>query len=400
VAEAGGTLVTGGTIVTFDPPSVESRDLVLGAWPRTRIDASGCVVFPGLVNAHTHLYSGLARGMPAPDGATLTFREVLEKIWWRLDAALDADTLRASADVALLDAALSGVTAMIDHHESPSFVEGSLEVLFQAARAVGVSLSTGYGASDRHGHAAALLGLMESDRALAAGRPATLALHAGFTVEDETLQAASRIARERDAWVHVHAAEDRCDDGSFGRLERAGLVGERTILAHGVHLTRDERARAAAAGATVVHCPRSNLQNGVGYADVASFPGRVALGTDGMDGDLLAEARVAHLRAREAYGPAGGFDALSLLAGSQRLADELLGPRPEDWVVAAYDPPAPLDAGTLAGHLLFGLGARHVRDVIARGRPIVRHREPVFVHAAEVHARAREEAARLYRRMT
>lgn len=399
MAEVGGALITGGTVVTFDPPSVEPRDLVLGAWPRTRIDATGCVVFPGLAIAHTHLYSGLARGMPPPAGPTRTFLEVLERVWWRLDAALDADTLRASADVSLLDAALSGVTAVIDHHESPSFIEGSLEVLFQAARTIGVSLSTGYGASDRHGHAAALLGLMESDRALAAGRPATLALHAGFTVEDETLEAAARIAHERDAWIHVHVAEDRCDGASFTRLERAGLVGRQTILAHGVHLTREERERAAAAGATVVHCPRSNLQNGVGYADIASFPGRVALGTDGMDGDLLSELKVAHLRAREAYGPAIGIDALALLCGSQRLADGLLGPRPEDWVVAAYDPPAPLDVATLAAHLLFGLGARHVRDVIARGRPIVRNREPVFVHAAEVHARAREEAARLYRRM-
>src|SRR6185369_12004101 len=116
------------------------------------------------------------------------------------------------------------------------------------------------------------------------------------------------------------------------RLDRAGLVGARTILAHGVRLTRKERERAAEAGATVVHNARSNLQNGVGYANLATFPGKVALGTDGIDGDVLAELRVAHLRAREAYGPGNGIDALGLLAGTNRLADAVFGPREEDWV--------------------------------------------------------------------
>jgi cytosine/adenosine deaminase-related metal-dependent hydrolase len=118
-----------------------------------------------------------------------------------------------------------------------------------------------------------------------------------------------------------------------------------------------------------------------------------------MDGDLFAEARVAHLRAREAYGPVGGIDAIALLAQSQRLADEALGPRPSDWIVLEYDPPTPLTPANVAGHVLFGLGTRHVRDVVVNGEAIVEARKPARVDGARVHARAREEAAKLWGRM-
>lgn len=392
-----GIAIEGGTVITLDPPSVERRDVVFGAATRRRLDASGCLVLPGLVIAHTHLYSGLARGMPGPRAPTHSFREILERIWWRLDAALDERSLKASAEVALLDAVLSGATTVIDHHESPSFIDGSLDVLAEAARAVGVRVALAYGATDRHGPAGAKAGLAECDRAIRAGLPAMVGLHAGFTVSDETLEAAVDLARRHGAWIHVHAAEDRCDAGSFERFDRAGAVGPRTILAHGVHLTLEERARAMAAQAWIVHNPRSNLQNAVGYADPATLGPRVALGTDGMDGDLFTETRVAHLRAREAYGPERGVDAVALLAASQLLADEALGPRPGDWVVLDYASSTPLSTDNLSAHVVFGLGARHVRHVVVDGELVVENRRPVRVDAAKVHARAREEAARLWR---
>jgi cytosine/adenosine deaminase-related metal-dependent hydrolase len=139
----------------------------------------------------------------------------------------------------------------------------------------------------------------------------------------------------------------------------------------------------------------------VGYADPKTLGSRVALGTDGMDADLLAEARVAHLRAREAYGPAGGIDAVALLANSLSpgRSSRSRSERPSDWIVLDYDPPTPLSAANLAGHVLFGLGVRHVRDVVVNGEIVVRGRKSVRVDAARIRARSREEAARLWRRM-
>lgn len=398
-AGPGSLAIAGGTVVTLDPPRVERRDVLLGAGPRETLDASGCLVLPGLANAHTHLYSALARGMPGPAEPTRSFREILETVWWRLDAALDEKALEASAELALLEAALSGVTAVIDHHESPSFIEGSLDVLARAARSAGLRAALCYGATDRHGAARARAGLAECERAIRAGLPAMVGLHAGFTVSDETLHAAVDLARSTAAWLHTHSAEDACDEGSFARLERARALGPKTILAHGVHLSPDERARVRDAAAWVVHNPRSNLQNAVGYADPGTLGRRVALGTDGMDADLFAEARVAHLRAREAYGPSGGIDAVALLANSGRLADLALGEGAGDWIVLDYDPPTPLVAANLAGHVLFGFSARHVRDVVANGEVVVRGRRAVRVDAERIRARAREEAARLWRRM-
>ncbi len=395
----GGLVIAGGTVVALDPPSVGRRDVVLGPEPRRELDASGCLVLPGLVNAHTHLYAALARGMPGPASPTRSFREVLEKVWWRLDAALDERALEASADLALLEAALAGVTAVVDHNETPSFIEGSLNVLVRAARSAGVRLATCYGVSDRHGPKGAKDGLAECERAIRSGLPAMVGLHAGFTVSDETLVAATELARRADAFLHLHAAEDPCDAGSFRRLSAAGALGPKTILAHGIHLSAVERRRVEDAGAWIVHCPRSNLQNAVGYADPKTLGPRVALGTDGFDADVLAEARVAHLRAREAYGPEGGLDAVALLGSGRRLSDAVFGPGAADFIVLDYDPATPFSTASLAGHLLFGLAASHVRDVVVNGEIVVRGRRSVRVDAARVRARAREEAARVWKRM-
>ena len=89
----------------------------------------------GLVCAHHHLYSSLARGMPAPPTQPASFRGVLEQIWWRLDAALDLEMIKWSAALGAAEAVLSGTTAIIDHHESPNAIEGSLDAIIEIGRA-------------------------------------------------------------------------------------------------------------------------------------------------------------------------------------------------------------------------------------------------------------------------
>ena len=248
-------------------------------------------VTPGMVCGHHHLYSSLARGMPAPPLRPTTFLEILEQVWWRLDVALDLDMIRASARLGALEALECGTTAIIDHHESPSAIEGSLDVISAACGEVGVRVVCAYGVTDRHGQDGARRGLEENERFIRAGGRGMVGVHAAFTCSDETLGAAAGLAGDLGVGVHIHVAEGVVDADAGNRL--AGLAGRDWLLAHGVHLDRPLPG-------TLAHNARSNMNNSVGYANPAAWPGHVVLGTDGIGADMLEEFRLAYARSREA----------------------------------------------------------------------------------------------------
>jgi len=240
----------------------------------------------GLVCAHHHLYSSLARGMPAPPKTPTTFREILEQVWWRLDRALDLGTIAWSARLGALEALAVGCTAIVDHHESPEAIEGSLTVIAEACAEVGVRVVCAYGVTDRHGAEGARRGLEENRRFLAEGGQGMVGLHAAFTCSDETIEAAATLATEHGVGVHVHVAEGPDDAGAVERL--APYTTDDWLLVHGVHLPDDHGLRG-----TIVHNPRSNMNNAVGYARPARFANPVAQGTDGHRADKLEEFRQA-----------------------------------------------------------------------------------------------------------
>jgi cytosine/adenosine deaminase-related metal-dependent hydrolase len=148
------------------------------------------------------------------------------------------------------------------------------------------------------------------------------------------------------------------------------------------------------------------MTNGVGHAPTSSFRD-AALGTDGMDEDMLAEARAAFLKMRDEGQDDAFGAAFRMLAGGHRLAAAAFGlplgrleaGAPADLVVFDYRPPTPLTAGNLAGHLLFGLDRSHVRSTMVAGRFVLRDRRITSVDESAVLARAREAAARLWERM-
>jgi len=258
----------------------------------------------GHVNAHTHMYSALAPlGMPAPDPAPRSFRELLERTWWKLDRSLDAECLRAGARLYVAEALLAGTSGLIDHHESPGLIEGSLDLLADACQELGMRAVLCYGASERNaGREEARRGLAECRRFIERNeRPllrGVVGLHAGFTVGDDTLREAGALARELGTVVHVHVAEDMCDvedarargyAGVLERLLKAEALPEGSILAHGVQLDEREMRRCAERGLWIVQNPRSNRSNGVGYPRALHAAGRVALGTDGFEADMRLE---------------------------------------------------------------------------------------------------------------
>jgi putative selenium metabolism protein SsnA len=342
---------------------------------------------------------------------------VLERVWWRLDRALDEEGVYASALVGGIEAALSGTTLLFDHHSSPAFIEGSLSTIQRALEQVGLRSALCYEVTDRNGPEGRQAGLREN-RAFGERRTGLtcglIGAHASFTLSDEAMAGLADAMAATGRSVHIHVAEDRADvedcRARHGitlpeRLQRHGLL-PRALLAHCVHLSPDEVAGVHAHGAWIAHNPRSNMNNHVGYAPTPALR-RAALGTDGMDEDLLAEARAAFLKMRDA-GREDAFAAtLELLAGGHRLAAALMGlpfgkldsGGPADLVVLDYVPPTPLDGANLGGHLLFGVDRSHVASVMVAGRWIVRDRRVVNVDVRAAYARARAAAARLWQRM-
>jgi cytosine/adenosine deaminase-related metal-dependent hydrolase len=337
-------------------------------------------VTPGLVCGHHHLYSSLARGMPAPPQTPCSFQEILEQIWWRLDAALDLEMIRWSAMLGALEALEQGTTAIVDHHESPNAIEGSLETITAACAEVGVRVVCAYGVTDRHGPDGARRGLEENARFLRSGGRGLVGVHAAFTCSDETLESAAGLAADLGVGVHVHVAEGPGDADAPRRL--AGLTAGDWLLAHGVHLADDH----ALAG-TILHNPRSNLNNGVGYADPRRFTNTVVLGTDGIGGNMIEEFRLAYVLHRSVDVTASPERAWEWLAAGWSLVPEAR----RDEVLWSYDPMDPW-------HVAFTPGIRPLR-VVVDGEVVLADGGPTRVDADEVRARAAEQAARLHSRL-
>ena len=334
-------------------------------------------VTPGLVCAHHHLYSTLARGMPAPPRTPTTFGGILEQIWWRLDAALDLEMLRWSAMLGALEAIEHGTTAIVDHHESPNAIEGSLSVIADACAEVGVRVVPAYGVTDRHGADGAERGLDENHRFLSEGGRGLVGIHAAFTCSDDTLAAAADLAVELGVGVHIHVAEGPEDGEVVTRL--AALTRDDWLLAHGVHLPDDH-----ALSGTVLHNPASNLNNAVGYADPRRFSNPVALGTDGIGADMLDTFRLAYLLNRSVDVAASPDTAWGWLATGWDLVPEAR----DDRVTWSYDPMDPW-------HLAFTPGVRPLRVEID-GDVVIADGVVTRVDPAEIRARAAEQANRLH----
>ena len=183
-------------------------------YPKAKtLDARGQYVMPGSICAHTHFYGAFARGMAIPGPAPKDFPEILQKLWWPLDRSLDAEAVRFSALVCLVDAIKHGTTTLIDHHASPNCIDGSLDLIADAVDKSGLRGVLCYEVTDRDGSEKANAGINENVRFLKrlAADPhprlaATFGLHASLTLSGITLQAC-RAAVPEGTGFHVHTAE-------------------------------------------------------------------------------------------------------------------------------------------------------------------------------------------------
>ena len=433
------TVFRNAVLVQLDPPGVERGDLrqadgrivALGNDVTARrgdevVDCGGAVLMPGLVNGHTHLYSALAAGMPAPPKSPSNFHEILKFIWWRLDRAHDSESVEVSGLIGSLSALRCGTTTLVDHHASPSAIAGSLDALEAGIAAVGSRAVLCYETTDRNRPDEAAAGLDENERyARRCGEQdesqfaAMVGAHASFTLNEESLAGCADLARRLGIGVHIHAAEDPVDErltreqfgcGLIERFERHGLFdGAGTILAHGTHFSQADIDVVNGRGETITmaHNPSSNMNNGVGYTPVASFTKPPMLGTDGIGADMWREARTALFKSNDAGRSIGFARPLEMLDESARFASRCLGIKlgvleegaAADLVVTRYVPSVPLTADNLAGHLIFAMGPEHVRDVMIAGEWCLRDGQVVTCDAKEACARSAAVAETLYERM-
>ncbi|MHB1638403.1 MAG: putative aminohydrolase SsnA [Candidatus Dormibacteria bacterium] len=433
LVENGAVLVADGRIQAIGPAALTAShpDAEL-------VDAGGGIVMPGMLCTHTHLYSAFARGMALPGDPPRNFKEILERLWWRLDLLLTPEDIASSAEVGLVDAIRHGVTTLVDHHASPSFADGSLDVIAAAVEASGLRACLAYEVSERNGATSAEAGLRENERFIRAIRPtaaardgrlaAAVGLHASFTVGVETLSACADLSAAQGVGCHVHVAEDLVDQDDCQRrhstrvvphLIEQGVLGPGSLAAHCVHVDGFEIAELARAGVAVAHNPRSNMGNAVGSAPVAALSQAgvvVGLGTDGVSMNMFEEMRAAQAQARLAAQDPRPMPSDRVLAlafgGGGRICDSLFSPfapglgplgqlragGPADLVILDYAPPTPLTPDSASSHLVSGADGGCVTDTMVAGRWLMRQRELVSLDQAQIVARSREQAQALWRR--
>ena len=427
ILEDGALLIEDGRIAAMGPTAEMSTRYPGVEW----WDATGQLLLPASICAHTHFYGAFARGMALPGEAPRNFPQILERLWWRLDKALTLEDVRYSALVCLLDAVRHGTTTLVDHHASPNAIEGSLDVIAEAAQEAGVRVALCYEVTDRDGPERARAGIAENvrfARALAERpRPllaASFGLHASLTLSDETLAECVSAAGPLGLGFHVHVAEDRADQEDalrrsgkrvVHRFHEAGILGPRTLACHCVHLDESEVAVLAATGTWVTHQPRSNMNNAVGVAPVEAMVRagvRVGLGNDGFSNQMFAEMKAAYLVHKLAQKDprampgdlvmrlAYGYNAeLARIFWPDLTLGEIAPGASADFVLLDYRPTTPLTAGNLPWHLLFGLEASAITATVCAGRVLMRDRRLLTLDEDEVTARSRELAAQVWRRI-
>ena len=393
----------GGKVIFYGPadaaPKIDVDD---------SLDAAGCDILPGWVCAHTHMYSALCPyGMPAPKNAPENFTQILERVWWRLDRAIDRDILRASARVYTAECLLQGTTSIVDHHESPDFIEGSLDVLADGLAEFGARGILCYGATDRnYGKKEGRRGIdecvrfvKENKRPLVLG---TIGLHAQFTCSDDTVKYCGDKAREVGVGIQVHVAEGSADvedairrgyDSPIDRLEKLGCIVPNSIYIHCIHMSSAEIKRGADQGLWFVQNPRSNNGNKVGWPYNLNYAQKVALGVDGWSGDMIVERDAGRKLAAE-----NGDDPINIdhrLYSGWRMMGDFFG--------AEFGPINDVQncrrstkSSVADLRIVDDKGVRHT---VVDGKVVVRDRKLVHGDIDAIRAEAQVQANRLWDRM-
>lgn len=406
------------------------EEILLHQYPDDeQINANGQLLMPGLICAHTHFYGVFSRGMAIQGVPPSNFLEILQKLWWPLDQSLLEQDIYYSALVCLIDAIKHGTTTVFDHHASPNYIDGSLDIIEKAVKETGVRASLCYEVTDRGGEAKTDAGIKENLRMIRklANEPpdnlvtATFGLHAGITLSDKTLEKCA-LEIPSGYGFHIHVAEDLIDEieskklhglNVVNRLNQFNITGANSIFVHGVHMGEDEVGIIRQTGTWLTHQPRSNMNNAVGMADVEKLLANdipICMGNDGFSFAMWDEWRTCYL-AHKLWNKDPrrmGADQVVRIAAynnsalASKFFNDKIGIIQEgaiaDLILVDYSPITPMDIGNLPWHIIFGFRDSMVTMTMVNGKILMKDRKLTTIDEIAISSHAQQLSADVWKR--
>lgn len=375
----------------------------------TVVDCTGKYVTRSFANAHHHVYSSLATGMPAPKKRVTNFYEVLQNIWWVLDNCLDEKSIEASAWAVATACIKNGCTFVIDHHSSPNKIKGSLNIIKDVFDKAGLSHLLCYEITDRNGWKKTNDALEETDQYLSVN-PGLVGLHASFTVCNETMEKAIELTTKYNTGIHIHVAEDEIDQRHsqreynmrvVRRLYKDGaLKSPKTLLVHCLHIDDYEKDVFKNTPAWIVQNTESNLNNNVGSFNSEWLNENILLGTDGMHSNMMQSAKVSFITGI-------GNDGATMSRSYNRLrkvhkylqTNNFDGDADNNLVVFDYKPATDFNQSNFLSHFFFAMDSSQISDVISNGKLIYNDRKILTFDENATRKFTQEQSVLLWEKM-
>jgi len=383
------------------------------------LDAGGRVTTLPNVNFHEHFYSRLAKGLNLT-GPMDSFLNILENLWWKLDLKLDEQMVRASVQMGALESIRSGLTYTFDHHASPNFTKGSLLAIGDVLEDFNLRGVLCFETSDRNGDVKAQEALEENTQFYLDHTnddlKAMMGLHASFTVSDKVLERAAHIIHDNNLGIHIHLCEGLADrelslaeygDMPVQRLSKLGLLNDKSILSHGIHLDPSDREILAGHGSAIAYNPDSNMNNSVGLPRFDKMPASVPIiaGTDGMHANPIKSLKQLFLLDRHngnsfddvfSWFQKIYFDQLDFVKkyfpdfSSLQINDRA------DFIIWDYVPPTPITEPNFWGHYIYGITERPVHSVVQKGEFLMKNHQLLNIDETEINKEIFKQGARLF----
>jgi len=356
------------------------------------IDLGNAAVMPGFVNAHVHAAMALLRGY----GDGMPLHGWLENIW-RIEASMDQDVIYYGSLLGVAEQLRSGITSFVDFYNVEPMLRALSGIPVRAVLTLAFMDKVEYMVEESWRRMDNIDNYIEMVKGAGAGRlELALGPHAPYSCSGEMLRRLAEVSERYGVRVHMHLSETRDDIykvmdetgmAPVAYLDSLGLVNDRLIAAHGVHLTDEEMSLLGSRGASVAHCPRSNSRLGVGIAripDMLKAGINVALGTDGQASsdslDAFEEMRLMIYLQRASLGDPSAINASEALYAATTASARAAGLGDVGAIAPGFRADfIALDLSSirlrpiwdLSTNIVMAAGRDDVRDVYLAGQPVV-----------------------------